>query len=158
MIYLRLPLPTKTLVSLRSVQTLIRNRTKNFDRFLEVSNKVETLMNSFKSKVPVKDEKFQIYEPLLVYNESDDEEEKKEKESIKNKLQSQGINKTKFSEFVNKKKTNFEKDTNMFEDEDVGMDEILDEDMAMEDEPEDEKKMQVDDIHGDDEDFSEEDD
>lgn len=151
-------LPTKTLVSLRSVQTLIRNRTKNFDRFLEVSNKVETLMNSFKSKVPVKDEKFQIYEPLLVYNESDDEEEKKEKESIKNKLQSQGINKTKFSEFVNKKKTNFEKDTNMFEDEDVGMDEILDEDMAMEDEPEDEKKMQVDDIHGDDEDFSEEDD
>jgi hypothetical protein len=150
-------LPAKTLVSLRSIQTLIRNRTKNFDRLLEVSSKVENLMNNFKSKAPVKEEKFQNYEPLLVYNESDDEDEKKEKENIKNKLQTQGIKKTKICEFINKKRSDFEKDTNMFEDEDVGMDEILDEDMAMEDEPDEDKKMQVDDIDEEEEDFSDED-
>ena len=139
-------LPAKILINLRSIQTLIKNRTKNHDRLLEVSTKLESLINGFNLNNKKNEEKkggeFVTYEPLLVYNESDSEEETKSK--LKEQMKKGGIKKTSVAEFIQKKLNGTDDASGeMFED-DVEMEDLMDEDMAMEDEVVDENKMDVD--------------
>lgn len=67
------------LAALKQVQTLIANRTKNLNRLLEVQSKLDNLANIFGStstrENTISSAKKSTYEPLLVYNESDSEEE-----------------------------------------------------------------------------------
>lgn len=147
-----LKMPAKTLVSLSNVQALIKNRTKNYSRLMEIGNKLEFLINNSKTQNQKKyTNEFTTYEPLLVYHESDSEEETKNK--IKEKLRTEGIEKTKISEFRLKAQEDnmAEDDVDMF-DNDAEMEDLLDEEMAIEEEKESVQKNEEED-----DDFSEDD-
>jgi cell division protein FtsB len=66
--------------SLKQIQTLINTRTKNLGYLLQVQSKLENLINLFDKKEQINNKSTNQnsnYEPLLVYNESDSEEENK---------------------------------------------------------------------------------
>lgn len=72
-------LNNEKLNSLKQIQSLITFRTKNLNNLLQVQSKLENLVNLFDKIELVQENKKNIhslsYEPLLVYNESDSEEE-----------------------------------------------------------------------------------
>jgi hypothetical protein len=75
-----LSLPAKTLDKLKNLQTLIKNRTKSFNKVVEVKSKLENLMTIFGANKVVKNaqnqlSEFKNYTPMGIYNESDSEDE-----------------------------------------------------------------------------------
>lgn len=80
------------LSSLRQMQTLISNRTKNLNRLIEVQSKLDNLVCLFNVNANVDvdmdgngnvnaNSTGNSYEPLLIYNESDSEEETEKQKS-----------------------------------------------------------------------------
>jgi hypothetical protein len=135
-----LTLDKTTLENLKRIQTLIDGRTKNLNKLIEVEGKLGNLINIFSttSKTTlnsgeIKPAKEKQYEPLLIYNESDSEEENQKK--INEKLKKKNIKKTDNKSFSQK----------LQEGEDVEMDE---DEMIMADDEiynnEDFDEMQVD--------------
>jgi hypothetical protein len=126
-------LPKKTLANLKNIQILIQNRIKNLDRLKEISYKLDTLINVTKSDKNKKSQnnknsnKSKTYEPLLVYNESDSENEKTNNKKISSLMKRKGITITTEKKFKDKKKINFEDDKM---DEDL-MDNQIDDDFVM---------------------------
>ena len=128
-------LPKKTQNNLKNIQTLIQNRTKNLDRLEEISYKLENLMELFnKKKKNSKTENAVTYEPLLVYNESDSEDEKKTQ--LKEKMTNKGIKKTNETEFMEKKKADYEEDVDLMAEDELDIEDDFDVDAEMENEEE----------------------
>lgn len=80
-----LSLPKETQEKLRSMQVLIDSRTKNLEKLIQVKSKLETVLSLFADKGGKKTIKASDSNevPMLLYNESDSDEEKNKKFNIK---------------------------------------------------------------------------
>jgi hypothetical protein len=70
--------PQKSLENLRQLQLLIANRVKNYNSLVETKAKLDVLLNNTGKS----SNKQKTYEPLLVYNESDSEDDVKMKGNV----------------------------------------------------------------------------
>lgn len=104
-------MPKYSLDSLKNLKTMIENRTKNLNRLVEVHSKLENLIEIFDKNNKVNGETNHTInkEPLLVYNESDSEEEVIKK-NLTEKLNARGMIRTNEKAFKEKQATENEMD------------------------------------------------
>jgi len=99
-----LSLPKETQTQLHSMQVLINSRTKNFIKLIEVRSKLESILTLFSNKNTQNTlngiNSHQEETPMLLYNESDSDEEKNKKYNLKLKK-----NKIKVASIDNVKKS-----------------------------------------------------
>jgi hypothetical protein len=102
---------------------------------------------------------FLVYEPLLVYHESDSEDDKKTKNKIALEAEKKGLRLTKEKEFVRMKKefSDDAADVDMFVEDNAFEDDAMMEDLDAIDEEEGKEEKDEDDIKDDEEEFEDDD-
>lgn len=158
-----LKMPVDVLNTLRRINSIINSRIKNLDRLVEINKKFEGIMkeiNLNQNSQNKKGNQFVTYEPLLIYNESDSEEEIRKKGIIEEEAKKRGLTLTKEKEYVRRKKE-FEEDADdvdMFVDEKAFEDDLMMEDLdQMDQDDKNENEKEEDDIDEEDEDFEDDD-
>jgi hypothetical protein len=158
-----LQMPVQIINTLKKVKSIVNSRTKSLERLIEVNQKFEGILKeiNFDSNGKEKAARgvdFLVYEPLLVYHESDSEEEKNLKNKIQIEAEKKGLSITKEKEFVRKKKEFSEDvgDVDMFVEDNAFEDDAMMEDLDQLDE-EERKDDKDDDVDDNDEDFEDDD-
>ncbi len=138
-----LKMPCETLNSLKKINSIINGRTKNLERLIEINQKFEGILKVINYDPKKKTENSNIiYEPLLVYNESDSEEDKKNKIKIKEATKKRELNITSEKEFNRKRKeiSEYVEDADMFVEDNAFVDDAVMDDLDMEEDEKNQKE------------------
>jgi len=142
-----LKMPCETLNSLKKINSIINGRTKHLERLIEINQKFEGILKVINYDPKKKSENLNInYEPLLVYNESDSEDDKKNKIKIEEATKKKRLNVTSEKEFVRKRKeiSEYEEDADMFVEDNAFIDDAVMDDLDMEEDAKIENENQED--------------
>ena len=121
-----LKFPSKYSQILQSINTIINSRTKNFDRIISLKEKLNNLKKVYKRNDHIKQDNLQP-QPMLIYNESDSEEEAKNE--FNKRIEINGIKKVKVSELIKSDSENEEEEIESDEDLQELADDFLDEEI-----------------------------
>lgn len=159
-----LQMPIEIINTLKKVKSIVNSRSNSLERLLEVNQKFEGILKEINFDLngrekTVSSNEFLVYEPLLVYHESDSEDEKKTKNKISLEAEKKGLRLTKEKEFVRMKKefNDDAGDVNMFVEDNAFEDDAMIEDLDAIDEEGTDAKDEEDIKDEDDEDFEEDD-